>query len=113
VTLLSPTGAAAGTYAIGVTDSGAIAVDTSGNAWMPGGSSSLIEVPSGGGTYKSVTGGGLGSNNALAVDGLGQLWATGSQNGVSVFANNGTPVSSTAYTGASAAKAQSIAITPH
>jgi len=113
VTLLAPTGAQTGTYATGVTGTGAIAVDPSGNAWTPGTSASLIEVPAGGGTYKSFTGGGLGTTNALAIDALGQIWATGTQNGVSLFSNSGTPVSSTDYTGASAANAQSVAITSH
>ena len=109
---MSPAGRVTGTYAVGVAgSSGAIAVDPSGNAWVPGIGASLIEIPAGGGTYSSFSGGGLGTTNALAIDGLGQIWATGSQNGVSLFANNGAPIANTAYTGASAANAQSIAIT--
>lgn len=112
VTLLAPSGAVTGTYAAGLAGQ-AVAVDQSGNAWS-GGASALVKVPASGGTATMYTGGGLGTTtNAVAVDGSGNVWATGSQNGVSVFTNAGVPVSSTAYTGAGALNAQSIAITAH
>ncbi len=111
VTLLSPSGAATGTYATGQSN-GAIAIDLSGNAWVASNTSgSLLKVtPTG--TVTPITGGGLTTTNALAIDGSGDIWATGTGNTLSVFNSSGAPISTTGYTGGGLTNGQSLAITP-
>jgi hypothetical protein len=112
VTLLSPTGAATGTYATGQSGNGAIAIDLEGNAWVAGNASgSLLEVTPTGATT-TYTGGGLTTTNSIAIDGTGDVWATGTGSSLSLFNSSGTPISTIGYTGGGLTNGQSLAITP-
>ena len=98
-----------------------IAIDLSGNAWVPSNTgnclvefSSLGVVSSGVGGF---TGGGLNDPYAVAVDGLGNVWATNigvsgaGANSVSEFTNGGSPTSTgTGYIGGNLSDPFSIAM---
>lgn len=89
-----------------------IAIDLSGNAWVPADSNNaLLEFSGVTGTPTAFTGGGLNYPNAIAIDGLGQVWVTNVGNSsLSEFSSAGTALSATAYTGGNLGNPRSIAI---
>ena len=96
----------------------AIAIDTSGNAWIANsGNSTLTELTSAGtnATNSPFSGGGLSTPTSVAIDGLGNIWlANSGNNSASEFSSSGTALSGTSgYTATGLSTPVALAINPH
>ena len=80
-----------------------VAIDSTGSVWSLNTASASVAKFTNTGTVTSAgySGGGLSAPTSLAIDGAGVVWITNGNNSLSVFANTGTPVSTTAYVGGS------------
>jgi sugar lactone lactonase YvrE len=80
---------------------GGTAIDSSGGVWsVTSGSNTLNYVSKSGTGATSYTGGGLNAPTSVAVDGNSRIWVTNGNGTISLFSNNGAPLSPpTGYTG--------------
>jgi len=119
VTELSPNGTllsdSAGYTGGGLNRPSAIAIDPSGNAWLPNGLVySVTEFSSNGTPLSGSTGfGGVINPTAIAVDGLGDVWVGNDSPSLAEFGNNGTLLSPTGgYTGGGLGSIHFLSIDP-
>jgi hypothetical protein len=118
VTKLDNTGAAvsgsSGFTAGGFSNPAAVAIDTSGNAWVANpGNNSVTELNATGTSGTVYTGNGLNTPGSIAIDGVGNIWIGNTGSGtVSAFANSGSSLAGSPYSGAGTSAPVSIAVTP-
>jgi hypothetical protein len=116
ITSSDTTGYLSGTtgYSVGsVTAPVALAIDTSNNAWVANGNSTVTEIAYNGATGTIFSGGSLSSPTSVAIDASSNVWVANSGNGGSVteITPGTTPVYAN-YTGAGIASPTAIAINP-
>jgi streptogramin lyase len=119
VTKLDNTGAAtSGTsgFTSGSTNiPSAIAIDTSGNAWVANsGNSTVTELNSTGTSGTVYTGNGLNNPGSIAIDGLGNIWIGNIGSGtLSTFTSSGSALAGSPFSCSGANAPVSIAIAPN
>ena len=94
---------------------GKIAIDASGDVWIPNaGNSSLTKLSPLGAVLSGTsgfTGGGLNKPTAIAFDSSGNLWvANSNSSAISGFKSSGTPISATGYPTGNSASTYDVAI---
>jgi hypothetical protein len=93
--VLSPgTGYTGGYFSLGGVGV-SIAIDGSGNVWIPNGNTGVTKLSSGGAVVGSYTGSGLDQPNGIAVDGSGNAWFSNISDKVSEFSSSGSVLSGT------------------
>lgn len=96
--------------ASGASTLGAIAIDSSGDAWsVTNANNQVVEVSPSGALLGTYSGGGLLAPVAIAIDGLGNPWVVNSGNSLTVLSPSGTALSSTGYLATSPGEASPLA----
>jgi sugar lactone lactonase YvrE len=115
VSHLSSAGAVTATVGTpsGTSTYGAIAIDSTGNAWsVTNANNSVQEVSPTGTLTGTYTVGGVSAPSSVAIDGAGQVWVANGTNSVTVLTNTGTAVSPSAGYLAATTNYPSVLSTP-
>jgi streptogramin lyase len=90
----------------------ALAIDTSGNAWVANGNSTVTEIAANGSTGTLFSGGSLSSPSGVAIDASNNVWVANSGNASVTEITPGTTPVYANYTGSGIAAPSAIAINP-
>jgi streptogramin lyase len=90
----------------------ALAIDTSGNAWVANGNNTVTEIAAGGSPGTLFSGGSLSSPSGVAIDASSNVWVANSGNGSITEITPGPTPTYANYTGSGIAAPTAIAINP-